>query len=361
MSLTVNNINIKGLNEQLELLKISINNIQNVINKVNNELINNKTKKILYNNFIINKNNMNNLNLHNVIDEFYKKSINKYYNSNSNNLKKPIDPNYVNNNKLYEQIPLEELMKQLDSSLSCTHIIEILKNFPEKNKEYDTHNYNFIFYKNIVKLFILIIIRLLEKNDKAGEFDKFKTFEELVEVMIKYKIFLTDKLFRDDFLNLKKVLICKTIEFSTINGSIVAWLMFAFLNPDMINENCYLYLNYNSKDFNKNNLENSLKNPNIKILYEKYSSYIDKNMHILDSEINTDSLECENYTKECNKCGHICNKYCDEDCVEYFYEGEYYNYCKFCNEDNEDNEDNEENNNDDYKFCKYCNGECSCE
>ena len=43
--------------------------------------------------------------------------------------------------------------------------------------------------------------------------------------------------------------------------------MFAFLNPDMINDNCYLYLNYNSEDYKYNNLEKSLENPNIKNLY----------------------------------------------------------------------------------------------
>ncbi len=335
MALSVNNINIKGLSEQLELLKTSINNIQNVINTLNCEKNNNiknnknKPKKILYKNFIINENIINENIINSVIDGFYEKTNNNYYNSiNSNNIKQSRNQDYLNNNKLYEEIPLEELMKQLDSSLSCTHILEVLKNYPEKNKEYEKHNYNFVFYKNIIKLFILIVWQLLNKNDKADENNKFKTFEELMEVLLKYKIFFTDKLFNDDFLNVKKVLIRKTIEFSSINGSIVAWLMFAFLNPEMVNENCYLYLNYNSQDYKKNNLEKSLENPNIKILYEQYSSYIDKNMHELDNDSKND---CEkDYHWECHECGHICDKYCDDECQEYFYKGEYYDYCKYC-------------------------------
>jgi hypothetical protein len=291
METSVNNNNIKELGKQLGLLKKKINKIQKIINTIDNEF-KNKSKKIIYSNFIIN----NNKKIKIKIDEFYNKSNNNIYNSKESNSIKQPNQEYVNNNKLYDHVSVEELMIQLDSALSCKQIMDILKNNPEKNKEYAYHNYSFIFYKNIINIFILIIHRLLNKNNEAEINNKFKTFEELIEVLLKYKIFLTDKLFNDEFSNLKKVLTCKLIEFSTINGSIVAWLMFGFLNPEMINNNYYLYLNYNSEDYKNNNLEKLLENPNIKNLYEQYSSYINKNMHIINCKNNC-VKDCE---KDCN-------------------------------------------------------------
>ncbi len=324
------NINIQGLVEQLEFIKKSISNIENVINtlnnnnnkNINNEIKNDKPKKIYYRKFIINENNSKNMKIK--IDQFYKKTKNNYYNSEeSNNSTKLPNPNFVTNNKFYEHIPLENLIKQLDVALSCEHIIEVLRNNPEKNKEYSKNNYNFIFYKNIISLFILITSQFLDKIQNSNNNDKLKIFEELVEFLLTYKIFFTDKLFDDEFLNFKKVITRKTIEFSSIYGSNVAWLMFAYLNPDMISDDCYLHLKFNSNDNNKNININNDNIPNIKKLYEQYASYIDKNKHVINDETNY---------PQCDDCGHVCGENCDDECLEYYYEGEYYDYCKYCND-----------------------------
>ena len=236
---------------------------------------------------------------------------------------------------------MEELIKHLDVCLSNTHILDILRNNKNKIKVYNVNNYSFVFYKNIINTFCIIIKKLLNKIcDVNGSKDKFPIFEEMTELIMKYSVFFTDELFTNEFVKFKKTITMKSLEFSADNGCISGFLLFAYIHPEMVSKDCYPYINYTSCDFSSNDNSRIVKCENIKNTYEKYSEYfLDKSKHIFYYE------NVNNYG--CRKCGHTCNKYCDDECQEYFYQGEYYKYCKYCNEETE------------YNYCKPCEGECS--
>ena len=361
---TITNNDIQNLNIQLNALKNVIDNISNVLTTFNNNISNNitnnitnknnkntknnintqdslKPEKRFYRNFVINNNDEN---AKNKVEQFYKQLDYTYPNSKTeNNI-------YNENTNIYINVPIEELMKHLDMSLSNTHILDIIRKNKDKIKEYNETNFSFVFYKNIVNTYVIIMKNLLNNicNEKDSN-GKFPIFEKMTEIIMKYSVFFTDELFTKEFIKFKKVVTMKSLEFSANDGCIGGFLLFAFLHPDMITEDCYLYINNDSPNYINNNLERFMIHPNIKNMYDMYSSYVDKNKHIFETENNNEM--------KCIDCGHSCNKYCDDDCVGYIYRGDYYNYCKFCNKD----DDNNNKNNDGYKYCKYCNGECSCE
>jgi hypothetical protein len=180
---------------------------------------------------------------------------------------------------MFKNVPLNELIKNLDTILE-SNIFQILTDNKDKCKDYEPSNYIFVIFKSIISLYILIIGRLLKSNEASiGTNNKFISFEELVDIMIKYSVFLKDDLFSNTFSNLDKTFKKKLIQFSSVDGAIAGWLTFSVLNPEMTNEDCYLYLNIDADTYKFNNMERILEKSNIKYSYDKYQTYLDVSMH----------------------------------------------------------------------------------
>jgi hypothetical protein len=354
---TITTIDIESLNTQLNALKNVIDNITNVLKTFNNNLtnINNKNtqespkpKKIVYRQFVINNNDEN---AKNKVDEFHKNQ--EYICS------KREETKYDQNTTTYINVPMEELVKYLDVSLSNTHILDTLRNNINNIKDYNEHNFSFVFYKNIINTYVIIMKKLLNKVcDEKDVNGKFQEFEQMTEIIMKYSIVFTDKLFTEEFVKFKKVLTLKSLDFSANDGCIAGFLLFAFVNPDMVSEDCHPHLKFHSYSFKYNDHFRLVKHDNIKNIYEKYSGYInDKSKHIFETDFeHSCNKYCDDYCNEEQDEEEECNdedKKHDEDCEEcinrgeYFYKGEFYR----CDKNKYEYDD----------YCKYCDDHCSCE
>jgi hypothetical protein len=185
----------------------------------------------LYRNFYIKKD-----------SEIYRTKVDRFYNDLENKYVPifkfcPKDEDTINVDIIDKMSDLA-IMYELDNIIATPNFY----NYVSRYRVYNNNNYeNDLLVFNAIRFVTRLINRYLTKADNTVNIlDKFKASEEVLVAVLKYKRFITGCVdFRVSFI---KTLLLKMLELASTGGLIISFILFDVFYPDLMDDNCYMYV-----------------------------------------------------------------------------------------------------------------------
>jgi len=135
-----------------------------------------------------------------------------------------------------------------------------------------------IYIKDILYIFEQILRTYLEECAQEERSQcKASINSELCEFLIQYNFLFKHQLFKNKLDSIKKYFISRCMQLSIKEGCILSWLTFATLCPQMINKDCYLYINMSGIIYKYTNWryikEKSFLKNKLELFFQYYPEY----------------------------------------------------------------------------------------